>query len=240
MPAPTLLITRPEPAASRLAAAVRASTHYQPLLWPAFTIQALSYGLPADLASYQLLIFTSVPSVEYIHQQHPQLWQHWPACPTVAAIGPSTAAALQQHFANQCPPIVLPATPPYDSQSLLGTLQAAQLQHARCLIVTGADGHQALGQALPHAMHLYVYQRVINTASHLPIATIILASCNTCLQALENIHDLNKATPLLVVSQRIGAEAKNLGWQNIHYAASASDADIVAALKQQPSSFHWS
>ncbi len=158
-----LLITRPRAEADDLAGRL-GDLDLPVVIQPAFRFTAVKMAA-AEFQALQraamaepppLLIFTSTRAVEFALPQLPfQLLQ---AC-RLAAIGPATAAALQQAGLHS----ILQADAGYTSEDLLRSLGEAGIHPAQAWIINAAGGRQTLLQGLQQdrvdARELHVYER---------------------------------------------------------------------------------
>ncbi len=131
-----VLVTRAAEQAEPLCRAVR-DAGGEPWLLPALTIAPLEYTSEPDRAE-DLVLFVSRNAVRFGSQilDRPRAG--------LAAIGPSTAAALTE--AGHRPDIV-PATG-YDSESLLAMPELADMDGRRVLIVRGRGGRELIAETL--------------------------------------------------------------------------------------------
>ena len=145
-----ILVTRPAHSAPALAALLRAQGA-APLIMPAI---ALRDADPAPIRAaierlrggrYDDLIFTSVNGVQRFRAQLYESGGDARSCGGVrlAAIGPATAAALEQFGLR--PDLV---AAPYSSEGLLDALRAGPLEGRRVLLARAAQGSPALSSGL--------------------------------------------------------------------------------------------
>ncbi|MEY4765371.1 MAG: hypothetical protein RI907_2044 [Pseudomonadota bacterium] len=166
--APTVLVTRPEPQASRWAAALRQAglqAHALPLMATQAAAQpgpvhALWRDLAADLARpkpstprWRALMFVSPAAVQWFFQQRPAELPPlaWPADTWVACPGLGTAAAVQEalkHASGPAPTVLHPAADAeqFDSEHLWPVLAERDWSGQRVAIVSGGDAEQAQGR----------------------------------------------------------------------------------------------
>ena len=244
-----VLVTRIEPAASRLAEGLRADGHRVDT-WPALTIAPLDVP-PAVLAAARQAdawLFVSVPSVDL----------GWPLlaptnAPTCYAVGPATAAALR---ALGVAPELAPGS---GAAEQLLTLPSLQHLHGRHLaVVRGRDGLDTLPTTLAargaRVTLLEPYARLplspaqLCAAWHAP--QCVVASSGDGVRALkaaadgadEAGHDEStvaaaslgaalRAAMLLVPSARVAALARSLGFTQVTTCDGADDAAVRAALR---------
>lgn len=141
-PAPRVLITRAPHQGSELADRLRA-LGAEPILIPAIeTVPPTSYAALdaalANLPTYDWLLFTSANAVEaFATRPHPQI------LPKIAAIGPATARALENH--GLTPDLIPP-------QAVAESLAEALLPHAgpgtRFLLIRAEEARETLPETL--------------------------------------------------------------------------------------------
>lgn len=163
-----------------------------------------------------------------------------------ATIGPATAKYLQKYNIQN---IVYPEHSPYDGLALVAALQlkSINLKNLCIMILTGELGDNQLADELQHHGAIVevipVYRRIMPQISAYQFKEIIAALVRasvfliTCITSLVNLQALAVKTginvyniPLLVVSSRIHAYAKEQGFVNIYIAKSTVATDILSAL----------
>jgi uroporphyrinogen-III synthase len=193
-------------------------------------------------AAWDMLIFVSRNAVEYAR---PLLERS--GLPVVAAIGRKTAEALHQH--NIHVEIVPPC---YNSESLLAMSVMQRVAAKRILIVRGDGGREKLAETLrrrgARVEYAEVYRRIRphkNTTrlqgllAQQQLDVVTIGSGDTLLNLVELAGKQKQALyklPLIVMSERVGKLAEQLGFadtENIHVAPEASDEGLLAAL------YHW-
>lgn len=242
-----VLITRPAAQASAFAEAVQ-QAHGRPVCFP--TLEILG---PADkaavqqalsrLATVDLIIFTSTNAVQYAF---PLLPIHIPLDMPIAAIGAATAAALTE---VGLPPTLTPDNPQTEGLLALPALQTVADKHI--LIVRGQGGRETLKQTLEargaQVTYVEAYRRqspqrnpnnlIQNWTKLVDVVTV------TSQEILDNLYQMLGATgqpllqqtPLIVPSERIAKQARQLGCRQIHQANSALDTAMLQALHTLPS-----
>lgn len=206
---------------------------------PALTIQATAVVPPA--ASYDLLIFISSNAV-----QHGQALLRTQPQARIAAVGPSTAHALQTlgHAVDVAPEQAA------NSEALLAH-PLLQTPPARVLIVRGAGGRELLRDTLSargsQVDVAEVYARVVadpDPGQYQAVKTgllsgeidVISVTSIDILQALDAMLDaeartLAHACVLLAGSARIAAAARQSNWHGEYIiAGSPEDAALMSAL----------
>lgn len=239
----SVLVTRPAAQAAALAEAISAA-HGRPISFPVLEIlgpadkQAARARL-ADLAGIDLLVFISANAVRYAF---PLLPDNIPLDLQVAAVGKATAQALQEVGLD---PTLVPQDS-MDSEGLLAMPQLREVRGKRILIVRGNGGREllkeTLGQRGAQVEYVEVYRRRLPQRNPANLLgnwdRMVEAVTATSGQILDNLFtllgeqgaSLLQATPLVVVSERIAAQAAARGCRIIYLANSASDTDIVHSL----------
>ena len=205
---------------------------------PCYTAAQLD-KLISNLDAFDLAIVNSKNAAQIMAPYMPNLANKlvW------ASVGMATAQYMQQHGVTQ---VVCPAAP-YNSQSLWQHLQDLQLVKGRIVLLSGKAGsswlENKLRTSIGSAFQLYeLYRRVLPVYSPQLISeklrasrpTVILITCVTSLQHLcslaAQIGQHMQDMPLLVVSQRIYAQAKQLGFEHVINAGGTSERAILRAL----------
>lgn len=235
-----VLVTRPEPQASRLAKSIR-ERGGEPIVFPGIEIKPV-VDVAAVSGSFDWCVFLSVHSVHHSKARLPDL-----ANTRIAAIGRATAAAVAEASYE----VHVTPEPLATTEGLLADARFAVSPSQRVLIVRGAGGRDALDEALAvrgaQVESLIVYERV--PAQHSPAAVaqleaqwtedsidIVTATSGDTLAHLRDAlsptgQGLLMRTPLAVVSPRVGERARSLGLQGeLIVTDRADDLSIVAAL----------
>jgi len=169
--------------------------------------------------------------------------RRWPADTRIAAIGERTAQALERHGLR----VDIRPVDGFNSESLLATDELRAVKGKNVIVFRGQGGRELLAQTLAErgarVEYAEVYRRS-RPAGRLgealqghPFPDIIVITSG---EGLENLYAMTDegererllATPLLVISQRIGEKARALGFtQPPVVSGQASDAGIVAAIR---------
>ena len=194
----------------------------------------------AKLADYDFLIFVSANAVTMLQQQVDNdkmpatLKGQW------VAIGEATAQAMQQIGWT----VDIVPRQGFNSEALLATAALQNVAGQKILIVRGHGGREILSTQLSargaNVDYLDIYQRVlpsVNTTETLNLLNQqrLSAITMTSGEALHNLmtlidahyHQLLKAVPLIVLSERIGHIAQHIGFKHIAVAKKPTDAAIV-------------
>ena len=161
----------------------------------------------------------------------------------IAAIGRATAQALET---AGLPADLVPGDG-YNSEALLSKLRTRMRPGQRCLIVRGRGGREELARVLREngvqVEYWEVYERImpavdVSEAARLIERNQLEFNTITSGEALKNLlmmfgetyHQALFAVPLIVVSQRIGDVACQLGFKRITVTDNPSDAAVLKAL----------
>ena len=236
-----LVITRPAGTGTALAKKVKALGG-TPLLLPGLSLRGASDAQHAraqwrEAQRDDVLIFTSPAAVHYALALAPLDKTHGVAI----AVGRSTARALQRHGIT----VQVPAS----RQDSEGVLALPSLQHPRgrrVALITAPGGRGLMQQQLAElgatVREVHVYQRTASrlTRRHeeavrqLPAMACVLISSAEAMQNLKQQlsalawERLCQATAV-VSSERIEAAARAAGFLRTYRAASAVQADLLAA-----------
>jgi uroporphyrinogen-III synthase len=244
----TIVVTRPNHQAEGFCRLIEAEGGTA-LRFPVIDIQP-----PVDTATlatrlqrldeYQLAIFISVNAVEFAYRA---LGEGKPLPETLqrAAVGQATAKALASH----AQPAHWVAPAPYNSEALLAMPEFSSVAGKRILIFRGAGGREYLAETLEQrgaqVDYAECYRREIPHADVTPLvaawqAKMLHLFVVTSNEALHNLLEIVGtgyreyllATPLVVISQRTADLAKQLGFGAVLVSSAASDAALLAAIKQ--------
>jgi len=161
----------------------------------------------------------------------------------LAAIGAATARVLAGHGLRVS---LVPGQESYDSEGLLALPELVDMSGRRVLILRGEGGRELLAEELrgrgAQVDYAEVYRRALPMTDPGPLierwvrdVQVVLASSVEVLENLTDLlgepgRDLLRATPLVVVSQRMAARAQGLGCARLISASGASDDQVVQAL----------
>ena len=243
----TVLVTRPSHQSGTLCRYIEAAGGTA-LTIPALEIVPLANAvergaeLVADVARYDIIIFVSANAVEQALRLLAPAGL--PATSQLAAIGSSTAAALEQAGYHD---VVSPSTQ-YDSDGLLVTPLFQNIAKHTVAIIRGKGGREYLSQKLREkgamVAQFELYQRCLPESSREPLQqalseekiSLVTASSNNGLTNLLDLAgrggaDKLRALPLVVLSQRNRDFALQQGFvAPIAVAERADDQAIVQAL----------
>lgn len=240
----SILVTRPSPAGEQLVNRLRAQGRpawHLPLIdfFPGRELAQLPERLAA-LAPADLVIVVSQHAVNYAHPFLTRQGVSWPSHLHYLAVGRSSGLCL--HTASG-----LPVDYPRDgdsSEHLLALPVLKQVEGLNALILRGNGGREVLEEALRQrgakVCYSECYQRSpvhydgdqqSRRCLQLGVNTLIITSGEMLHQFYTLIPDYFHASWLLqcrlvVVSERLGALARQLGWTDI-VVANAADNDAL-------------
>lgn len=233
---PGVLVTRPEPQATRLCAALKAEG-FATFKFPALAIEPNPEPASIDASRIDLLVLVSRNAV--IHGL-PRLINPKPGL-RYAAVGKGTAEELS---AMGIAEVLIPENR-WDSEGLLAKPELAQMQGKQVLILRGDGGRGLLASTLrergARVDFIEVYRRCLPKAdpseilAHWAQIDVVLATSNALLDHLlellgpEASREL-RTKQLLLVSERGIEHARALGHEQLLLATGASDAELIAAL----------
>ena len=225
-------ITRTEPGASKLAKNLR-SADICPIVTPLVEICAIDSPIPEPM--FDLAVFLSQHAVRHGSVTRLRTRRY-------LAIGTGTHSALEA-MDIQSEIAGFPS-----SEGLLKTINATTSKGSSILVVCGADGRSMLAsrlKTLDFPVHVWhVYRRIRSSRLR-----NIYASCETVelssLTALKHFSRLTRTVPredkfairMFVPSQRIGKQARLLGYANVFVARDASPRSIAQLFRTADESY---
>ena len=239
-----MLVTRPAHQSDGLCELIQAARG-RPVRFPALEIrgpvdkQAARSAL-AGARRADMLVFVSANAVQYAF---PLLPDQLPVDIDIAAVGGATAQALREAGLD---PTLVPER--MDSEGLLALPALNAVRGKSIYILRGNGGRELLVDTLRergadvHPVEVYrrqIPERPVGIANLLhnwpQLAQVVTATSNAVLDNLftllgEQGAALLRATPLVVVSQRMAEHAVARGCEAVYVAASARDEDLLAAL----------
>lgn len=245
----SILVTRPLPQGEELVSRLRLQGQEAwsfPLIefTPGRQLHALS-GQLAALSAGDLLFALSQHAVEFAHARLHQLGQRWPQGPDYFAIGRTTALALHTVSGQNI-------RYPLDREISEVLLQLPELQNIagkKALLLRGNGGRELLGETLrergAEITFCECYQR--NTKLYdgaeeamrwqsRGINTLVITSGEMLQQLWTLMPQWYHERWLLrcrivVVSERLALQARDLGWQDIQVADGADNDALLRALQ---------
>lgn len=236
----TVLVTRPVPSGKILCESIHVLGG-TPVYFPTIELMPLEYDLnKIRVHSYDWIIFVSREAVERVSPCLRELVGK----ARVATIGASTAYFLQKKGIEK---IVYP-TNEWTSEGLLALPDFKKIKGQKIVIIRGEGGREIMADTLTArgaiVDHLPVYRRVVPVYADMNHYRLLI--CQKKINIIvctsgESLHNLimilgMKNEPLLrevailVVSQRLVALAKELGFKHVFVAENASHAAVIAAL----------
>ena len=242
-----ILVTRPVHQSENLCRLIE-QQGWHAIRFPVINIQARDLSIQDEqclqqFEQYQYLFFVSVNAVNFalplfngkIHSLQKV---------SCVAVGKATHTALSAHGIGSA----LVPVDGFNSESILAMPKLQDLTGQSCLIIRGEGGRELLANALrergAEVDYLEVYKRVMPCHDNRVIETYLL---NKSLAAVviysgDALHNLVKMlakqeiiknllnVPLVVISERVQAIAKDIGFKKIIVADQASDTAMINAL----------
>jgi uroporphyrinogen-III synthase len=239
-----VLVTRPAAQAAGLADAITAAGG-EAIVFPALEIEPVHDLAPlrnrlGPIDRYDLVVFTSRNAVAF---GRALLEGASGARPRVAAIGPSTARALEEAGTE----VAIRPAAGYTSEALLEEPALQQLAGMRVLIVRGEGGRTLLADTLAargaEVAHAVVYARVPARGDpgelrarwrrgDIDVVTVLSVETLDALAQLLGPEGgtLLARTPMVTTSERVLQRAATLGVTHARLADGPDDAAVVAAI----------
>lgn len=188
------------------------------------------------------VIFVSANAVRYafgLMTQAPEMKRR----PKIGAIGRATAEELVKHGVA----VDLMPKQQFNSETLLAAPELAEVKGLRFLIVRGAGGRATLAETLmargAQVDYAEVYRRILPPTDvdgliarwrsggiHVITITSGEALGNLASLLAEKGADLLAQTPLVVISERLAQQARDLGCRCVATAMAANDEAIVESV----------
>lgn len=245
----TILVTRPSPAGEALVNRLRAMgrvAFHSPLIDFAPGNQLASLpNLLSSLNQQDLVFVLSQHAVSYADRILRQSATNWPDTVNYFAIGRTTGLIFHRVSS-------LPVLYPQDgetSEMLLNLPALQRIQGKKALILRGNGGRELLAETLTergvHVTYCECYQRspVFYDGSEQSalwqragIDTLVVTSGEMLQQLYQLVPDYYRHSWLLhcnlvVVSERLAALARQLGWSAIRVAGNADNDALIRALQ---------
>lgn len=244
----TILVTRPLPAGKLLVERLRKlgqPAFHSPLIdfYPGLELPSLPARLMA-LRAGDMLFALSQHSVRYASAALNQAGFYWPTAPAYYAIGRTTALALQQAASH-----IVAFPPERESSEML--LQLPELQNIsgkNALLLRGNGGRELLANTLAErgarVSYCECYQRGLvyydgpeqsRYWQKLGIDRLVITSGDILQQLYALVPNYYRESWLLhcqiiVVSERLSLEARQLGWHNVLITNHADNDTLVRLL----------
>jgi len=247
-------VTRPEPAATELTGLLKEAG------LRALAVPTLEITAPDDVTATTerarrclgqdgLAIFVSRNAVDWFWQLLDTESMSLLAPTEVVAVGPGTAAALEDRYSGD---VITPASQA-DSEALLAlpSLQAAAVADRAVTIVRGPEGRELLAETLRERgarveyLEVYVRRPCRDSAARMPRLwreqppTAIVTTSPAGLRALVDMTPAEYqarllATRLLCLGRRLPQQASALGFEDcMPVSATGGNAAIVRALAEE-------
>lgn len=215
------------------------------VLFPAFEINKID--TVALSQTYDVIIFISVNAVIYAEEYFSQLFVE-PL--KVFAVGPTTAKKLTDKGVN----VDIYPLENASSQELLAMPECRELSDKKVLIVKGKGGTETLKNSLKvmnQVDYLEVYRRTACEVSRLhvesieqfmqePDGIVIANSVESLFNVVKLVKEIRsyhvdqiKLRTLVVLSERIKAQAQSIGFKKVHVANSPSDKETIIEILNQ-------
>ena len=242
----TVLVTRPAHQADPLAEKLQ-QAGLAPLVFPTLDIRPASdwaklVPIVDALPETDLVIFVSPNAVDFgLQVIHARLGA-MPRKPRIACVGAGSARALADEGLTE----VISPEDTYNSETLLALPELQTTQGWQVVIFRGNGGRDTLKNTLEargaHVHYAECYLRTRPDADTAQLAQWLQQGAPdiitlTSSDALRNLVDMTPAAlrptlfaiPLIVISPRIAAVARELGFARTEVAGNASDDAIVAS-----------
>jgi len=241
-----VLVTRPNGQSAHLCELIAAAGG-SPVAFPTLEIQATADDDPTRprlAEAWDFLLFVSRNAVDYGLPLLPPgaSTAAGDARPRIGAVGRATAAALREHGMA---PDLIPESG-FDSEALLSLPALTDVEGRRVLIVRGVGGRPLLAERLrergAEVAYAEVYRRALPAVDidahlgewqqHLGFVTATSDEVlqNLCRMVGKSHQAWLRTMPLVVMSERGGATAMQLGFRTVAVAPETSDEGIVEAL----------
>ncbi len=196
-----------------------------------------------NLDQYQWLIFVSSNAARLGAQLVDDYWPQFPVAVKMAAIGRTTKLTLES-ILNQ--PVL---TPPQgsDSEALLGLAELSNVAGMRIAIFRGIGGRELLANTLEergaevHYVELYTRSPVAHEKTAVArlladqaVNTVTVHSGESLTHLAQLLNDGKiefYTMPLIVPSNRVAEQAKELGFRQVMSANGADDESMLEALQ---------
>lgn len=239
-----ILITRPEPQASKLSASFQKlgakTTIFSTLIISPPPDMCEAIALIHKMNDYHRVIFTSMHAVSAALPHFPKKINT-----TLLAVGPSTQKLLlEAGYSCLCPEVA------FNSEGILAMAECQPVKHKQFLLCAGIAGKKTLANelnrrgAIVHKAELYQrhspakptldqleqWQQEINL-----VASTSQESLSNLVNLFHPIKQWLLSTPLLVISDNMLDLAKKKGFQTVLVANNATDEALIDALKNTQS-----
>jgi len=232
-----VLVTRPRERAADLIERLSA-LGARPVTCPVIEIQPVPWSGAGDAGRYDIVLFTSPAAV-----QHGSDGMDLRGTFEVAGVGPATIAALRERGFG----VTLEPVDSNDSEGLLAhpALAPGRVSGRHVLIVRGEGGRGLLGRSLVARGARVDYAEVYRRARPAGPAPVEAAQCDiitvTSNEGVTNLIAMIEpatrtrmlARPLVVVSERGAAQAREAGFTGPITVAGGADSDSIIAAAER-------
>jgi uroporphyrinogen-III synthase len=213
---------------------------------PGSELSILRFKL-SSLRDNDLIFALSERAVSYAHSTLTRLNVKWPASVNYYAIGPTTGLKLE----SACGSKVIWPTKYKTSEGLIGLIDSQELADKNALILCGNGGRRFLSDELKkHRVNVESVECYKRSNKHyngmiegprwknIGIDTLVITSSGILHHILELFQseverrDWLFHLNLVVASERLAKNAKNLGWNSIKVAQGADNESLFAALNR--------
>ena len=242
-----ILVTRPDHQAENLCKLIE-KQGWEAIRFPVIEIQARPLSVQEirriqDLDQYQQIFFVSANAVNFALQRMQDKMESLQKISCIA-VGNASYKALSLSGLNN----VIKPEQGFNSEAILAMPEMQHMHDKSCLIIRGEGGRELLADSLrergARVDYLEVYKRVMPQPDsrliveylHQKALAAIFIYSGDALRNLVKIlacEDINKNllnTPVVVISRRVQAIAKKIGFKKIIIADEASDAAMLNAL----------
>jgi uroporphyrinogen-III synthase len=191
-----------------------------------------------DIDQFDTVIAISRNAAEMGLTYLDQYWPQWPLGVDWIAIGPVTAAVMEAQGLD----VKMPANQ-FDSEGALAMPELQNVAGKKILIWRGVGGRETLAQTLcergAEVVYAELYQRLIPQYNEqqwqqaLDQSPLLMVSSGQGLEAIaaQQPRISEYVRGIIAPSSRVAELAKLLGFSEIQVAASAQDADMLAAVQ---------
>ena len=214
-------ITRSEPGASQLAAALE-QHGYEPIKRPLVAIEPTKNPRPPG--DFAVWVFLSVHAVSNCSDLS--------SAELCIAVGSTTARALRAQDIS----CMVPSK--HSSEGVIETLESMSLEQSEILVVQGDGGRrtiQAWCKANQYLCQTWaVYRRVSRQASNIcRNATVVVCNSASVLPGVRDcMREESECTPIIVPSSRVGQEARTRGFGNVWVSGGSSADAVISTLSR--------
>jgi len=241
----SVLVTRPAHQAGQLCGLIE-QQGWCAIRFPTLEITALENKKISQqlrtLKQWHWLIFVSSNAVNFALKANNGKIDSFNHC-SIAAVGKATAKTLRSTGLS----VDLVPENDFNTEGLLATKEMNQIAGQNCLIIRGKGGRETLADSLRErgakVDYMELYRRAIPVADDSIVREKLQQGCLRAItitsgDALKNLmaiistelHDKLRAVPLIVISNRIKALAKEIGFNTIVVTDGPGDTAIIKTV----------